>query len=177
MDKKYIYIIAGSLASGKTQIAKLLFPYLDYISPDQFTPIGKWTKQKSDIAWDKTHAMIEKKIKQGKNFVLDTAQARRINRIKLTKFIHQKSSGKYIIALVHVKSPLKDCLERNSKRGKHKEKEQQVKNYFDIIKRNPYTKKDGYDFITIIDNSIRKDEGEKAVIDEEEWRKKWYHTN
>jgi len=176
MSKKCIYIIAGSLASGKTQIAQLLFSHLDYISPDQFRQSGKWTKQKSDIAWDKTHTMIEKKIKQGKNFVLDTAQARRINRIKLTKFINQKSKGEYIIILIHIKSPLRDCLERNNKRGKHKEKEQQVRKYFNIIKRNPYSKKDGYDYIVTMDNSIRKDKNEKPTIDKEEWRKKWYHT-
>lgn len=177
MNKKIIYIVGGSLASGKTFLAKLLFSHLDYVAPDQFMPSGKWTKQKSDVAWDKTHEAIAKKIKQKKTFVLDHAAFSPKTRRKLVKFIHQKSNRSYIIIFIHVKSSLKDCMKRNRGRGKHKESEQQIKKYFNRIKRHPPSKEDGYDYIITIDNSIRDDENEKPTIDKEEWKEKWYHTN
>lgn len=167
--------MCGALRSGKTHIAKLLFKNIRYVSPDMFLEHGKWTKEKSDRAWDKTHDVIKKHILNKEDFVVDTASARGIVRQKLVQFIRQISS-EYKIICIYVKCPLGDCIIRYKKRKEKRESEEQIKKYFKFVEENPPSKKDGYDEIITIDNSIRYDEDDKPQVLPGEWKEGWYHN-
>ncbi len=158
--EKLAYLVVGCLASGKTFISKLLFPDLEYISPDLFMT-GKWTPQKNEIAWDKAHNLVRKCIKEGKNFVLDSPKAGLKSRRKIIEIIHQESK-EYKIVVIYVKSSLKDCLIRNAQRGEHKEPEEQIRQYYKSIEGCPFSKEQGFDYVIPIDNSIQEFGGKRG---------------
>ena len=154
-SKGRAFTMIGSMASGKTYIAKILAERagLQYISPDMFRdPQEEWSKTRSIECWSKTYAIVYRCIKQGIDFILDTANHDRDSRNEFCETVKAWSHGKYSTYAIYVKNDLKTTIANNSKRERSEDKERVRQSYVAISNNPPKKNLDGFDNLVYIDN-------------------------
>lgn len=158
-------IVMGSMASGKTTIAKKLCKEknLHYLNPDLF-----WDRNKEEFTPDrlidnfaKVYAEIFKDIRKGKSFLVDTASAKRISRQSFCMTVRGIAHGNQYpynninVIGFYVQTNLENCLKRNRERGE-KRPDEFIKEYFNYFQKEPPEKElDGFDKFYIINNDNR----------------------
>lgn len=170
------YIICGPIGSGKSYIANKLYSHLPIFDPDNYTDkLEDWSRKGSNAAWDLIHEKIKNYSSINLSFVVDSAQALRISRRRLTQYIRQVAPV-YKIVCVFVKSPFEECRRRNKQRVRVVP-DDTFKEYYDTVMNEPPSRDDGYDDVVVVDNSEYAGNNKELWTTKELWPTGWYHES
>jgi predicted kinase len=166
--------MCGPIGSGKTYIANSLYGHLPRFNPDEMMQDTTWDRKNTNKIWDEIHRKIKDYSGINLDFCIDSAQALRISRQRLTQYIRQVAPS-YEIICIFVKTPFHECKRRNALRGRRVPDDKFLE-YYRSVMDCPPSRADGYDKIIVVDNSTYPD---KALIPwrtSEPWPEGWYHV-
>ena len=151
-----VYLMIGIQGSGKTTFAKKFADEngLEYVASDEirFDRYSEFDPEDEAEVWREVRLRIEKSLKAGKDFVLDSTMASKLSRKSNINFIRSIDTQADISG-IYVTTDKETAEAINAKREKPVPAEA-IENFYKRLSENPPSNEDGFDHIIYLDSEF-----------------------